>query len=272
MSEFLKKLFGGDRGRDDGGSGVSQGRDHPGGSEEGPEQFPFVIGRIALTEDQRWSIDLPRAFRLRFEDGQMVIWRPGFTIVLTVWNNDKGETKEHRLALFKQAASPDGFDRDEEQDGAFLRYSYRLDEPSDDDRVPAFYGFVFGDDGHVQSSIYFDREADLELAERLLRSIKDAPPTLGNPAVLSQMCFATDAVMEDGAELGVIYRDEPSSPHDSGWQFFTGRESQAYVDDPRNTKLYPVALVAEKHPQVIPHLDALPGSEFTRQGGRLRES
>ena len=272
MFETLKKLFGGSREAGKGRAGDAPGDTAPSGREVSPEHFPFVIGRIALDKEGQWSIDLPLAFKLRHEDGQMVLWREGFTIFLTVWNTDNGEAKEDRLAYFKLAASSGAFDRNEEGDGTFLRYSYRLEEPSDDARVAAFYGYVFAAGGHVQLSMYFDQEGDVACAEGLLRSISDAPPTLEDPTVLSQLCIATNAVMEEGAELGIMYRDEPVSPQASGWQFFTGRESQAYADDLDNVQAYPVAIVAERHPEALPHLGAAPGSEFMRNGDRLQRS
>jgi hypothetical protein len=54
-------------------------------------KFPIVEGHYQLTEE--WSVDLPEAFNRRIEEGQMVIWRSGFTIWMAIWNNDKNQSK-----------------------------------------------------------------------------------------------------------------------------------------------------------------------------------
>lgn len=215
-------------------------------------QFPFLIGRVALNDD--WSIDLPFAFKRRFEDRQIVLWRPGFTIWLSVWNNDNSESAAKRKSDFATHASSGKFDESTTEENGRLYYSYRIDEPSDDDRAPAFQGVAFAGHGHLQLSIYFDQEPDAELASQILRSTNDSPPTLDDVTVFSKICFATNMVMQDGHPVGYMYREEPDAPNDSGWQFFSGRESQDYVDDPSNTKIYPVALVAQADRAVIPYL------------------
>ncbi len=78
--------------------------------------------------------------------------------------------------------------------------------------------------------------------------------------------LATDHITVDGKKVGYMYREEPDRPEDSGWRFFSGEESQAYVDDPENTMIYDVNTIANYDPAIIPFLDAPPGSEFGRVG------
>lgn len=236
------------------------------------DDFPCLIGRVALSSDKSWSMHLPIVLQMRVEDGQMVFWQPGFTLFLSVWNNDRGESAASRLAYFKDKAAPGAFDLREGERDSFLCYSYRLKEAADDDRVPGLYGFVFGEKGHVQGSMYFDEEETLDLAEFLLAGLSHAPPDLDEPNVLSDLCFVTQALEEDGAELGVMYRDEADSPDVSGWEFFTGRESADYLNDADNVSMCPVAFVAERFPDIIPYLNAEVGSEFKRREGGLARS
>lgn len=217
------------------------------------DEFPFLIGRVALTDD--WSIDLPFALMQRFDEQQMVLWREGFTVFLSVFNNDTNETAAKRKADYAEAGSDEKFDEFNAEENGVVYYSYRVDEPADDDRKPAFEGFAFADHGHLLLSIYFDEESDVEQALELLRSASGAPPVLEDTSVLSGICFATNMVMEDGKAIGYMYREEPDAAEDSGWRFLSGYESQEYMDDPANTKIYPVAVVAEADPVVIPYLD-----------------
>ena len=229
-----------------------------------PSDFPWVIGRIGLTDD--WSLELPLAFKLRIEDGSMVLWHPGFTIWINAWNNDHRQSIAARKEHFASVTSPDKFDERESSADGRLYYSYRLDEPSDDKRVAALYASVFAENGHLQMSFYFDDEEEAGFAYEILASANGEPPTLADPRIYSQLCFATNMVMEDGLAVGYMCREQPDFPRDSGWRFFAGRESQAYVDDPRNTQVYPVAFVAEINPEIIPHLLAEAGSELEWNG------
>lgn len=229
-----------------------------------PSDFPFVIDRIGLTEN--WSLVLPFACKLRMENGAMVLWRPGFTIWVTAFRNDLGDSITDRKAHFAETASPEKFDERNYEAAGRHYYSYRLAEESKVDRVPALYAFSFSHDGHLQLSFYFDNETDAELAYNILASANSDPATLPDPRIYSQLCFATKMIMEDGQPVAYMYREEPDNKEDSGWRFFSGHESQEYVDDPRNTQLYAVALVAETTPGIVPHLLAPAGSQLEHYG------
>lgn len=79
-------------------------------------------------------------------------------------------------------------------------------------------------------------------------------------------CFATDHITVEGMQVGFMYREEADRPIDSGWRFFSGEESQEYVDDLDNTAIYDVNTIANYDPAIIPYLNAPPGSAFGRQG------
>ena len=122
---------------------------------------------------KNWSVTLDTQFNRRIEGGQLVIWKPGFTVWTSVWNNDKSESQEERLQWIQGNSSADAFDRIIESSDEVSRYAYRLKEDSEDDREPAFYCFAIGDEGHVQMAIYFDSEADLADAQAIWRSLSE---------------------------------------------------------------------------------------------------
>jgi hypothetical protein len=227
------------------------------------EDFPFLVGRVGITDT--WSIDLPLACKRRVEDKQLVLWRPGFTIWLSAWGNNLNESIEQRKTGLLEASSPEKYDEKTATVNGRLYYSYRVPEAAEDQRAPAFQGFAFSADGHLQMAIYFDDEADVELAMRILRSADGTPPTLSDPSVFSQTCFVTKMVLEDRERVGYMYREQADNPGDSGWRFFSGRESQDYVDDPANTKLCAVATVSQLDRAVIPYLLSKPG-HYGRKG------
>ena len=133
--------------------------------------FPIIEGTYQMTKN--WSVTLDTQYNRRIEGGQLVIWKPGFTVWTSVWNNDKSESQEERLQWIQGNSSADAFDRIIESADGVSRYAYRLKEDSEDDREPAFYCFAIGDEGHVQMAIYFDSEADLADAQAIWRSLSE---------------------------------------------------------------------------------------------------
>ena len=88
-------------------------------------------------------------------------------------------------------------------------------------------------------------------------------------ALISEIggCFATDKITVEGMKVGYMYREHSDVGSDSGWRFFSGTESQAYVDNPDNTSFFSVNTIANYDPTIIPFLDKPIGSEFERIEG-----
>jgi hypothetical protein len=134
-------------------------------------EFPVVEGQYQMTES--WAVTLPRQFNKRFEDDSLVLWRPGITIWTVVWNNDNAESQQERLNNIRKDVSPDAFDGAVVADGDVTRFTYRLTEHREEGVVHALYAFAIGVDGHVQMAIYFDNEADLDLARQISDSLTE---------------------------------------------------------------------------------------------------
>ena len=79
-------------------------------------------------------------------------------------------------------------------------------------------------------------------------------------------CLATDHITVDGHPVGLMYREQPGDPDDSGWRFFSGAESQDYVDDAENWAIYDVNTIANYDQEIVPLLDSPIGSAFERDG------
>lgn len=132
--------------------------------------FPVVSGDYKLTED--WAITLPQEMNRRFEDQDLVLWRPGFTIWMSLWNNDHDETIQERIQRLQSNASRDAFSASVRVDEVPARYSYRLNEDREEGIVYALYGFALKDDGHLQVAIYADSEDDIAEAKSIFDSIR----------------------------------------------------------------------------------------------------
>ena len=77
-------------------------------------------------------------------------------------------------------------------------------------------------------------------------------------------CFATDKITIEGMKVGYMYREVPNKESDSGCRFFSGTESQDYVDNPENIKIYNVNTIANYDPDIIPYLHSDYGAEYER--------
>jgi hypothetical protein len=77
-------------------------------------------------------------------------------------------------------------------------------------------------------------------------------------------CIATDHILVDGKRVGFMYRETPRDDVDSGWHFFSGEETQEYVDIASNMAIYDINTIANYDPSIIPLLDAPIGSAFGR--------
>lgn len=79
-------------------------------------------------------------------------------------------------------------------------------------------------------------------------------------------CIASDRITVDGCKVGFMYREEtPSSKYpDSGWRFMAGDEDEQYMENPDNHAIYLVNTICNYDSDVIPFLNAPPGTAFIR--------
>ena len=84
-------------------------------------------------------------------------------------------------------------------------------------------------------------------------------------------CVASDAITLVGRKVGFMVRETPetfkprNARGDSGWRFFAGDESDAYIANVTNFNIFPVNAIANLDPEIIALLDSPPGSAFRRE-------
>jgi hypothetical protein len=131
--------------------------------------YPVVSGHQRLSEE--WSIDLVGKFNRRFEDGELVLWRPGVTFRISSWQ-DKGETRAERLRGFRSKISDAAKDVREVPGSDCDRLTYRVDEGDGDRVVFVQVCLLFSDRGSLMTFAYADRESDLEHVAGMLASVR----------------------------------------------------------------------------------------------------
>jgi hypothetical protein len=87
--------------------------------------------------------------------------------------------------------------------------------------------------------------------------IKEVIPSMGS-------CIASDKITVEGLLVGFMYREDPQDENDSGWRFIAGSETQDYIDDPVNSMIFEVNVIANYDPAIIPYLQLPIGSELER--------
>lgn len=76
--------------------------------------------------------------------------------------------------------------------------------------------------------------------------------------------IATDKIMVEGFKIGNAYREYPRNEMDNGWRFFSGDETQEYLDNSSNSGVYSMNTIANYDPAIIPYLHLPYGTELER--------
>lgn len=231
------------------------------------EEYSLLVNRVELAG--KWSVHLPEIFRMRDEEDGIVLWRPGFTAWVNVFDNEIEESIELRKAFVVGTADPDKSDPRESSDNGIVRYSYRLKEESDDQRAAALYAFSFAENGHLQIAFYFDSEDDATIAYQIHESANQQPPAVVDQEIFSLACLASNRILKDGQQVGYMLREQPNHENDSGWRFLAGDETQQYVDMPENMQVCPLAFVVQPNPEIIDYISSETGVRMIRQGGKF---
>ena len=77
-------------------------------------------------------------------------------------------------------------------------------------------------------------------------------------------CYASDKITVDGEKVGFMYREKPFEKEDSGWHFLSGTEDEDYLDDPKNSFMFDVNVIANYDAAIIPYLKNKIGTELQR--------
>lgn len=77
--------------------------------------------------------------------------------------------------------------------------------------------------------------------------------------------LASKRLVENNMKVRFMYREEPDNTSDSGWRFFSGDESDEYVNNPENIGLYSIETISQIDPDIIPLLCNEVGTAFERE-------
>ncbi len=84
------------------------------------------------------------------------------------------------------------------------------------------------------------------------------------------LCLVSNLITMEGKKVGYMYREEiqEDAENDSGWRFLAGTETEEYVADEKNSKVFEVETIADFDPDILPYLNYPEGSELERMEGK----
>ena len=135
--------------------------------------YPVVSGSYQMTDE--WLVELPTELNRRVEDGDLVLWRPGLTFWIAIWNSNE-ESQDERVSQILETANPARTDQQLTRDGALTWLTYELIE-SDPERNQDVYGSISGHvlsrTESVQISAYFDTPEARSLGYQVIHSVRN---------------------------------------------------------------------------------------------------
>jgi hypothetical protein len=83
----------------------------------------------------------------------------------------------------------------------------------------------------------------------------------------SGYCYASDTITIDGLPVGYMYREKSEEEEDSGWRFYSGTETDEYVENEHHFMMFDLNYIANCDPSIIPYLKSKKGTELERIEG-----
>ncbi len=84
---------------------------------------------------------------------------------------------------------------------------------------------------------------------------------------IMRLCRVSGKIINEGLNVGFMYREEPDNSSDSGWRFLSGTETQKYIDDEKNSYIVDLELAIKHDQAIIPFLDRPFGTDLERIEG-----
>lgn len=80
-------------------------------------------------------------------------------------------------------------------------------------------------------------------------------------------CYASDMITVEGFPVGYMHREAREEEDDSGWRFYSGLETEEYVENEYHFMMFDLNYLANLDPAIIPYLKMRTGTELERVEG-----
>ena len=130
---------------------------------------PVDRGLVQITAD--WSFEVLERMCRRYDDGSLVIWKPGFTIWMNSYSIDD-DPKEKIIDNIIKTKSAESTDFKEVEVGGLTKLRYHLEERNGPEVQCSYYFFGITNDNYLQMSLYYDSDEELEQIENIWETLK----------------------------------------------------------------------------------------------------
>ena len=127
--------------------------------------------RISLS--QEWSLEVPEDLQHRKEGDHLVFWKPGITLLTTIFAYSGEKHRQVLLANLKGRVEAEKLESIVEIDGQIQRYAYFKQEEIIPGHIRlALHAFTTAPYGCLQTSFYLDNAEDLHECLVLWKSVE----------------------------------------------------------------------------------------------------
>jgi hypothetical protein len=124
-----------------------------------------------------WQMDLPDEFEKRKEDEHLIFWKPGMTILTTVFAYSGEGQRKTLLANLRARAEAEKLETVEDQTGDLVLFGYMQPEQIQPGHQRlALHAFTTARYGCLQTSFYLDQQSDLREALLIWKSVQHITP------------------------------------------------------------------------------------------------
>lgn len=127
--------------------------------------------RISLS--QEWTLEIPEDVQHRKEGDYVVFWKPGCTLLTTIFAYSGEKNRQVLLANLKARVEAEQLESIVENEGEIQRYAYLKNEEIMPGHVRlALHAFTTAPFGCLQTSFYLDNSEDLHECLLMWKSVE----------------------------------------------------------------------------------------------------
>lgn len=127
--------------------------------------------RISLS--QEWTLEIPEDVQHRKEGDHVVFWKPGCTLLTTIFAYSGEKNRQVLLANLKARVEAEQLESIVENEGEIQRYAYLKNEEIMPGHVRlALHAFTTAPFGCLQTSFYLDNSEDLHECLLMWKSVE----------------------------------------------------------------------------------------------------
>ena len=100
--------------------------------------------------------------------------------------------------------------------------------------------------------------------QEFLDDRKYCEPSINRKKLMSKFALVSKRIIEDGWKVGYMKRTETTDERDSGWEFYSGNEEDAFLDGEGNCLWYPVHVIVGIDPLLMDYIETPAKVSFVR--------